>query len=181
MVLPQEAEVLPGAYTRAMVIAVLLVWLMHALWPKVVIAARPAAMAPFAAPLTITLTGTAIVLPLMLVFLLYGLTDALPVLMTTVVLVVNFDPRRSATQGMAMIIGDLLGGMIAIVAYALIQVSPSLPVLALTTFLVAILFARWMNRGGAFATVGQFAIACLFAIGMMRLFLPRNGRIPTDG
>ena len=69
-------------------------------------------------------TGVAIVLPLMLLYLMYGITDALPVLITTVVLVINFDPKRSAMQGVAMMLGNFIGGMAAFACYALLQIAP---------------------------------------------------------
>jgi hypothetical protein len=150
--------------------------------------------------------GTAIVMPLMLVYLMYGITDALPVLITTVVLVINFDPRRGATQGLAMMIGNFLGGIIAIVAFTLQQAAPNLATLALIGFLMASLFASRIERGGPGGAVAlitfnqatvmfslalapggsdpglwvtrlvQFGMACTFAIGMMTLCLPPAGR-----
>jgi hypothetical protein len=204
MVSPDQAEALPFAFARAMAIAVALVWLMRALWPRSR-ATAPAAVAPdLAAPVPLALAGTAIVLPLMLVYLMFGLTDALPVLITTVVLVVNFDRKRGVAQGLAMMIGNFFGGMIALLCYALLQIAPSLAALTLITFIMTVLFAQRMERGGSGAAVGlitinqaiimfslslmpgsssagiwasrllQFAIACAFAIGMMILLLPRE-------
>jgi hypothetical protein len=189
-----------------MSIAVTTVWLMHALWPKLVAKERAAANANLAAPLPMALAGTVIVLPLMLLYLMFGLTDALPVLITTVVLVVNFDRQRGAAQGLAMMIGNFFGGMIALLCYALLQIAPSLAALTAITLIVALLFAQRMEHGGPGAAVSlitlnqtiimfslsllpgssspgiwasrllQFAIACAFAIGMMVLLLPRRNR-----
>ena len=69
-------------------------------------------------------TGVAIV-PLMLLYLMYGITDALPVLITTVVLVINSIRKRSAMQGVAMMLGNFIGGMVAFACYALLQIAPS--------------------------------------------------------
>jgi len=203
MVSPQQAEALPFAFARAMAIAVAVVWLMHALWPRLVAKGPAAATSNLAAPVPMALAGTAIVLPLMLLYLMFGLTDALPVLITTVVLVVNFDRKRGAAQGLAMMIGNFFGGMIALLCSALLQIAPSLAALTLITLIMALLFAQRMERGGSGAAVGlitlnqaiimfslslmpgsspgiwasrllQFAIACAFAIGMMILLLPRG-------
>ena len=203
MIAPQQAGALPFAFTRGMAVAVIGMWLVHAVWPKVASAAPPAATAASAHPIGMALTGIAIVLPLMLVYLMYGITDALPVLITTVVLVINFDPKRSATQGMVMMIANFFGGIVALLAYLLLQVAPSLPTLTLITFLVALFFAVRVERGGPGGAVGlitfnqtmvllslalapggssaglwgtrlvQFAIACTFAVGMMTLLWPR--------
>ena len=204
MVTPEHGGALPKAFVRGMAIAVVTVWVVHALWPQTVKGAPPPAGAPIATPVRRALIGTAIVMPIMLVYLMFGLTDALPVLITTVVLVVNFDPKRGAAQGAAMMIGNFIGGLIAFFSYAVIQIAPSLSTLALVTLLVARFFATWLSRAGAAAPVVlitsnqaiillslalipgssnsgiwatrllQFGIACAFAIAMMTLFLPRH-------
>lgn len=207
MMAPQQAGGLAFAFMRGMVVAVITVWLAHAIWPKTSPPAAPPAQAVFDFPVATALTGVAIVLPLMLVFLMYGLTDALPVLITTVVLVINFDPSKSTMQGVAMMIGNFVGGLVAVISYALLQVAPSLATLAIITFLVALAFAVRVERGGPGGAIGlitfnqaivlfslslmpggssnglwltrlvQFGIACLFAIGMMSMLWPRLRRL----
>jgi hypothetical protein len=152
--------------------------------------------------------GTAIILPLMLVYLMFGITDALPVLITTTLLVSSFDPRRGAMQGVAMLIGNFVGGVIAIIAYYVLQVAPSLTMLALITFLISLAFAQRIERGGPAAAVAlvtfnqaliilslailqdpansglwltrlfQFALAVAFALAVMMLVW---GRKQTTG
>ena len=203
MIAPQQAGALPFAFTVGMAVAVTVTWLVHVAWPKVASATPPPPTAASAHPIAMALTGIAIVLPLMLVYLMYGITDALPVLITTVVLVINFDPKRSATQGMVMMIANFFGGMVAVLAYLLLQVAPSLLTLTLITFLVALFFAVQVGRGGPQGAVGlitfnqamvlfslslapggsgaglwgtrllQFGLACIFAVGMMSLLWPR--------
>jgi hypothetical protein len=199
MVTPEQAGALPLAFTRAMMVAVATVWLAHATWPETSPpAARPVQPA-FDSPVARAVTGVAIVLPIMLLYLMYGITDALPVLITTVVLVINFDPRRGAAQGMAMMIGNFIGGLMALLSCALLQIAPSLATLALIVFLVAVLFAVPIERGGPAGAIGlitfnqavvllslslapggsssglwftrlaQFGVACTFAVGMMTL------------
>lgn len=207
MTMPQQAGALPFAFTRGMVIAVIAVWVAHALWPRLAPPAAPPAQAALEYPLARALTGVAIVLPLMLLYLMYGITDALPVLITTVVLVINFDPKKGTMQGVAMMVGNFIGGAVALISQALLQVAPSLAALSLITFLVALLFAIRIERGGAAAAVGlvtfnqamvlfslalapggsspglwmtrlvQFAIACTFAVGMMSLLFPRLNQV----
>jgi hypothetical protein len=202
MVSPDQAGSLPKAFSRSMAVAVVIIWIVYHLWPKVACKTPTPAAATLAAPVAMASVGTAIVLPLMLVYLMYGITDALPVLITTIVLVVNFDPRRGAAQGVAMMVGNFVGGMVALLCYVLLQVAPSLGALALITLVMAMLFARYMQRGGPGAAVGlitfnqtlimfslalvpgpsspglwasrllQFAIACTFAVGMMILLFP---------
>ena len=210
MVLPQEGVALPLSLVRAMIVAVVTTWLAHAIWPRVSPPQEPTAPAAFESHFAMAVTGVAIVLPLMLLYLMYGITDALPVLITTVVLVINFDPKRSAMQGVAMMLGNFIGGLVAIACYMLLQIAPSLSALALITFLVALVFAVPIERGGAAGGVSlvtfnqaivlfslalipggsssglwgtrlvQFGIACIFAIGMMSLLFPRLQRLSDD-
>jgi|SRR5437764_1370375 len=204
MASPQQGRALPLAFTRGMAVAVCMVWLMHALWPRLRAKRAANATSYLAAPIRMALAGTTIVLPLMLVYLMYGLTDALPVLIATVVLVITFDKKRSVAQGLAMMIGNLIGGMIALLAYLVLQVAPSLTTLTLITFGIALMSARQIGRGGSGAAVGlmtfnqaaimfslalmpgsssagiwasrllQFGIASAFAIGMIIIVLPRE-------
>ena len=203
MMAPKQAEALPFAYTRAMVVAVVSIWLVFVVWPRLPPAKPPAIQATLEFPFALAMTGVAIVLPLMLIYLMYGITDALPILITTVVLVINFDPRRSAMQGLAMMIGNFLGGAIALAATMLLGLAPSLTMLAMISLFIALLFGIRIERGGPGGAIGlvtfnqalvlfglalesqgsstglwlsrlvQFAIACTFAIGMMSWLFPR--------
>lgn len=204
MVQPSLAVLLPVALVRAMAVAMPILWSIYALWPHGT--PRPAAPVPppIASPVTTALMGTVIVMPLMLVYLLFGLTDALPVLVTTVLLIANLDPQRGAMHGLAMMLGNLIGGLIGVLAYALLQIAPSLITLALITFIATLAFGARIEKGGPAAAVGliacnsgliilssailsgpsnsgiwiarlsQFALACTFAIGMMGLVWRNN-------
>lgn len=207
LLIPQQAAALPWAFARGMGIAVFAVWIVHLLWPATVNASAPAPVRRFASPLGMATVGTAIVLPLMLIFLMYGITDAFPLMITTVVLVVNFDPQKSAAQGAVMVIANLFGGITAIFAFALLQIAPSLVALFLIVFLIGLVFASRIERGGMGGTVAllifnqamvifglslmpgggnaglwmtrlfQFAAANAFAVGMMTLLLPSDSRL----
>lgn len=201
MIAPAQAGALPLAFTRAMMVAVATVWVVQAIWPVAAKAPAPAITPTITSPLALAITGIVIVLPLMLLYLMYAITDALPILITTIVLVINFDPKRSAGQGIAMMIGNFIGGLVALAAFHFLQVAPSLFTLALIALLVASLFAPWVLRGGPAGAVGlitfnqwlvifglalsdgsqsglwatrlfQFAVACIFAIGMKSLLFP---------
>ncbi len=199
LIAPQQAGALPKAYARGMTLAVGAILVVQAIWPMPPKKAPAPAPIEFASPIARAAVGTAIILPLMLVYLMFGLTDALPVLITTTLLVSNFDPRRGALQGMAMMIGNLLGGVFAILAFMVLQVAPSLAMLALLIFLISLLFARRIEKGGTAGPVSlitfnqtlvilslamlqdssnsglwltrlfQFALAVAFAIAVMML------------
>jgi hypothetical protein len=180
------------------------VWAVFAIWPHTPPPPpRPPAAEPVS-PLRLALTGLAIIMPLLLAYLTLGLTDALPVLITTVMLVATFDVSQGAVQGTAMVLANLFGGFVGFVAFVLLGIAPSLIVLGLVTFVIAIVAAEFVTRGGGvgalalltcnqamvifsialanpgsssdiwFTRLFQFCLAWLFAIGMMWLTMPRR-------
>jgi hypothetical protein len=206
LVAPQQAGGLPLAFTRGMAIAVVVIWVAHAVWPATAAPKPPVPMASFVSPIAMAVAGCAIVLPLMLVFLLFGITDALPVMITTVMVVINFDPRRGATQAAVFMVGNFIGGVGAVVALSVVQMAPSLAMLFLVALLIGAVFAIRIERGGAGGAVAlvtynqtmvmfslalvpggadtglwvtrllQFGLACAFALALMTLLLPRLPR-----
>lgn len=204
MVAPDQAGLLPWAMVRGTFIAVLFLFAVYALWPKVVPPPPRPPETHLASPLRAALVGTAIVMPMILVFLLFGLADALPVLVTTVLLVSTFEIRSGARMGLAMIVGNVKGGLVGMIAYLALAIFPSLVTLTLITLAIALMFALLVDEGGAkgaiaaialntfliiFSTavsspptssgiflvrVTQFVFACIFAIGMMTLAWPRR-------
>jgi Protein of unknown function (DUF2955) len=198
----EHAGIFPSLLTRAMALAVIFVWSAYAIWPLPSPNAPGPPTPPLRSPVAAAALGTAIVLPLMLIYLLFGLTDAIPVLLTTVLLVAKMEEERGAASGWAKLVGNFLGGILAVAAFYLLQIAPSLATLAVITFLIGSAFARQIVKGGVRggnallaynatmvifglailkgpansgvwgARVVQFAIATAFAIGMMRLLWP---------
>lgn len=200
MIAPAQAGAFPKALVRGMAVAVLVIGLVYLPWPRAPVAASaPEVRPPATAPLALALVSTAVVMPLMLVYLLFGLADALPVLITTVLLVITFDVRRGRQQAMAMILGNLVGGVLGLVLHTLLLVAPSLWVLAALLFVVLLGFGQRIFAGGPAASVAvltcnamliilslslasgtgslslwltrlfQFVLAGAFAVGMMSL------------
>lgn len=198
----QFSGILPGLFVRAMALAVIFTWVLFALWPLPSPKAPDPPAPPSESPVAAALVGTLIVLPVILVYLLLGLTDAMPVLLTTVLLVAKMEEERGAAAGWAKLIGNFLGGFIAVAAFYLLSVAPSLASLALITFIIGVGFGGQVVKGGVRggnallaynatmvifglallkgpansgtwgARVVQFAIAVTFAVGMMRLLMP---------
>jgi hypothetical protein len=202
MAAPAYAGLLPTALARGMAVAMLTVWLVHAIWPEVLPPSPPPKPVAHASPVTMALLGSAIILPLMLAYLLLGLTDAMPVLVTTVLLVATFEVEQGRVLGMTRVLGNLLGGFMGLAAYLLLGIAPSLVVLGLLVFLIAVVTGPHVFRGGTTGATGLmtcnsaliilglalmnpdssaglwgtrlllFTLAWLFAVGMMILFLP---------
>jgi hypothetical protein len=202
LTLSEYAGTFPSLLARSMALAVIFTWVGFAIWPIPSPKSPEPPAPPLDSPVAAAFIGTAIVLPLMLVYLLFGLTDAIPVLLTTVLLVAKMEEERGAASGWAKLIGNFLGGFVAVAAYFVLQIAPSLATLALVTFLIGIAFSLQIVKGGVpggnallaynatmvifglallkgagnsgtwGSRVVQFAIAVTFAVGMMRLFWP---------
>ena len=198
----QFAGILPSIFVRAMMLAILFVWISFAIWPLPSPKSPDPPAPPAESPVAVALIGTAIVLPIMLVYLMFGLTDAIPVLLTTVLLVAKMEEERGAAAGRAKLAGNFLAGFVAVAAFYLLSIAPSLGVLALITFIIGVAFGDQIGKGGVRggnallaynatmvifglallkgagnsgtwgARVVQFAIAVIFAVGMMRLLMP---------
>ena len=208
LTISEYAGIFSGLLVRAMALAVIFTWIAFAIWPLPSPKSPDPPAPPLRSPAAAAALGTAIVLPLMLVYMLFGLTDAIPVLLTTVLLVAKMEEERGAAAGLAKLIGNFLGGFVAVAAYYLLALAPSLFSLALITFIIGVGFALQIAKGGVRggnallaynatmvifglallkgpsnsgtwgARVVQFAIAVTFAVGMMRLLWPRLKRGP---
>ena len=206
LTLAEYAGIFSGLLVRAMALAVIFTWIAFAIWPLPSPQSPAPPAPPLKSPAAAAALGTAIVLPLMLAYMLFGLTDAIPVLLTTVLLVAKMEEERGAAAGLAKLIGNFLGGFVAVAAYYLLALAPSLVSLALITFIIGVGFALQIAKGGVRggnallaynatmvifglallkgpansgawgARVVQFAIAVTFAVGMMRLLWPRLQR-----
>ena len=203
LTLSEYAGIFPSLLARAMGLAVIFTWIAYAIWPMPSPKAPDLPAAPQEYPMAAAALGVLIVLPVMLVYLLFGLTDAIPVLLTTVLLVAQMEQERSAASGLAKLMGNFLGGFVAVAAYYLLQIAPNLATLALISFIIGFGFANEIVKGGVRggnallgynasmvifglallkgednsgtwgARVVQFGIACTFAVGMMTLLWPR--------
>jgi len=210
LIAPAFAGTFPMVLIRGIAVALLAIHIVFVLWP-VPLPATPASTILLDArtALATALVSTAIVVPLMLVYLLYGLVDALPVLIGTVMLVVNFDLQRTRMHALAMIVGNFSGGLLGLGVHALLLTTPSLLFLALLLFLMLLWLGQRIVAGGAmaglallvcntmliilssaiasgpgsitlwFTRVMQFVIAGGFAVGMMSLIWHRAAPSPT--
>ena len=88
-----------------MLVALVIIALVWLPWPEPIPPQPAPAPPPLAASrLSLALRATAVILPLMLVYLLFGLVDALPVMIASVMLVANFDPTRGRKHAIGMVL-----------------------------------------------------------------------------
>ena len=210
MIAPAQAGILPTAMVRGIALALLAIGCVYLPWPQTLPRAAASAAVPTAPPSIATaLLSTAIVMPLMLVYLLFGLADALPVIVTTVLLVATFDLQRGRLQAGAMILGNFAGGILGLLMHSLLLTQPNLVFLALLLFVVLLGFGQRIAAGGPAAAVAlitcnsmliilssaiaagpgslsvwltrlfQFALAGAFAVGMMTLVPQRTATRTT--
>lgn len=203
---PDQAPRMREVLTQAMIWAVLMAWVMHAVWPKVAKVAPAPPQVAAASPVATALVGTFIVLPVMLVYWLFGLTDAMPVLIQTVLLVAKMEEERSKATAWAKLLSNFLGGFAGLAAFLVLGIAPTLFNFALIVFIMSMWFGYQISKGGIrgsnaelafnatmvifgifilkgdanagawFARMVQFFIGCSVAVGMMVLLWPRLER-----
>lgn len=194
------------ALARAALVAVLVVWMVYLFWPKVTppkAAAKPVALPP-ALALRSALMGTAIVAPLMLGYLMFGLAEALPAMIATVMIVSTLNLNGGRKQALALVIANFAGGVASLSLILVLVLNPSLATFTLVV-LAGSLIAGWrITRGDPMAALvvvafnaclivfsssigsdagtfsiwltrlAHFLLAGAFAVGMMALLWPRD-------
>ena len=208
---PAIAASFAYALVRAMVLAILVIWISYLLWPRVPPPRPPGPAAPLPPDtrLKSALLGTAILAPLMLLYLMFGITDALPVLVATTMIVTNLDFQRGRMQALALVAGNIGGGIVALVFIVLLAMQSSLLSLTLLTALLALAYGWRISLGDPLAPVvlvacnatlivfttsllsdtgtlsvwvtrlTQFVVAGAFTIGMMTLLWPVKRSMAT--
>jgi hypothetical protein len=165
MIAPVAAGILPVALIRGIALALAVIALVHVPWPLM---SPPAAAAEAssrdASALAMAVLSTAVVVPLMLFYLLFGIADALPVMVATVMLVANFDLQKSRLHALGMIAGNVAGGVLGLVLHAVLMTTPSLPFLALLLFVVLLGFAQRIVAGGPSGAVALIACNTMLII-----------------
>lgn len=165
LVAPAAAGAFPVALIRAIVIALGAIGLVYLLWPRIrAPQAQPQAAVNAASPAAQALLSTLVVLPLMLVYMLFGLADVLPVLVATVMLVVNFDLQRSRMQALGMILGNFVGGLLGMLLHSLLWLAPGLPFLALLLFVMLLAIGQRIAAGGTAAAVALITCNAMLII-----------------
>jgi hypothetical protein len=126
-------------------VAVVLVWIAHALVPDPEAPAGPppAGRAREQLGADVRLRAAALstlaVLPLYATLYVFGLTSSVLMLVFVAMLATNPSWKAGLAGGRALLLGNLAGGLVAVVVYELLSMAPLLPMLGLLTFLAALL------------------------------------------
>jgi hypothetical protein len=196
---------------RAAFVAVLIVWMVYLFWPKIVPpkAAPKAAGLPPALAMRSALLGTAILAPLILAYLMFGLAEALPVMIATVMIVASLDLNRGRKQALGLVMANFAGGVASLALILMLVLNPSLASFTLVVLAGSLIIGWRITRGDPMAalvvvafnaclivfssSIGSdsgtfsiwltrlthFLIAGAFSVGMMALLWPRDAQLTT--
>lgn len=148
---------------RSAAAAMLCVWALHALLPDPEPAAPPmpvlgGAVAPDGA-VRASLTGTAVLLPVLLVAMTLEVSAALVIVLTVSAVLRQHSIAGGRSVALALLLGNLMGGLTAMIAYGLLSTIPTLGFLTALTLLIALLHAQLI--------VGLMSLAPLFTTALV--------------
>jgi len=146
---PGAAALIAFALIRAFVIAILAVWIAYRIWPAT----------PFTPPATATtepaprpgraaLEGTAVLLPIVALFMLFEQSHAVVVLVMCVTIVSRLEEEASRRQARALLAGNVAGGVGGILLFVALAANPSLLTLTGLLVLAGLFFSDRVRAGG---------------------------------
>jgi hypothetical protein len=168
----QAPELVPAvAYylVRSGAVAVLWVWLLHALLPdpEAAAARRPGAEGAAATPpggvVREALTDTAVLLPVLLLAMTFEVPAALVVILTVTAVLRQHSLAGGRQVALSLLLGNLMGGLTAMVAYDLLSAVPTLGFLTALLLLVSLVYARLI--------VGATSLAPLYVTALVTFII----------
>jgi hypothetical protein len=149
--------------------APLLVWLAHGLLPAAHVARAPAQTAPAPSNAVQSAVVAFIVLILPFVHFMLNPEAASFVILVTIIGIVVQPPEARGLAAMGLLLGNLIGGIVASMAFFLLTLLPWLGLLFLVTFLAGLILAGALHGGGKLAPVFGIALSTfliLFGLGL---------------
>jgi hypothetical protein len=160
---PTAATTVASAVFRSGVVAVILVWLMFALFPSRPMPALPDKTARpcfrdtgFA--MREALVNTAVIMPVLVAALTFTKTAIIFIVMTISAILSQRAVTQATQAALGLFLGNLLGGITAIVAYQLLRAVPTLSFFAALLLFFSLAYGFAVERGG---TRSQFAVIAL--------------------
>jgi hypothetical protein len=148
--------------------AVAIVLVAHALLPTPAIEPLPQAQA---APATdagaagrIALSDTIVLLPLLIAFVIGGDINNIVILIITLNILREIDPSRGARLAMGFILGNLLGGAVAVFAHEFVVLADSFLFFLLAVLVPSLWFAGRVVRGGPNASIYLVGLATFILV-----------------
>jgi len=152
----------------AMLVAVVTAWLMHAAFPDSG-DTEPAVPAPTMEPhaaARAALIGTLVLVPLLLLLLGHE-SAAVVATVTALSLLKAASAQESTRTALGLLAANVIGGAVAVAAYAAITAAPTLAMLAAVMLAVALAFGGRIALGGQAAALASAAcVAAVLLVGM---------------
>jgi hypothetical protein len=149
--------------------AIITVWIAYALFPPPPSSAQsagppaPIALSPARAA-QVAISDTLVLLPLLVTFIVRGDINNIVILMITINLLREIELVGSRRLALAILLANLLGGVLAVLAHQFILLSGSLLLFLLTVLLAGLWFGGRLVRGGAAAPVYALAFGTFLLI-----------------
>jgi len=147
------------------IIAALLTFLVHALFPSHPVAEQaPPNAIDESTPVRAALANTAVLMSLFVYFMGSGTPTSIIVIMTTAITILQQSAIAGKGAALGLFMGNIVGGFAATVAYLLISLLPAPAFLFLVVFLFALLFGTKVAEGGDMAPIYTVGIATFLVV-----------------
>lgn len=152
-----------------MAVALLIAWASHAVLPEreplAAVATRPPRPDIAAGTAVWQAAGrTFVMLPILAWFVLDATQVALVCLIVTLSVVRRFEPGGGSKVALGLILGNLVGGLLAAVVYNIIQLHPTIGFFAVACLIVSLVLAAVIVRGGPMAPVVTIALSTFILV-----------------
>jgi hypothetical protein len=179
VVSPSGAGTFATTLISAGVVALITVWVAHAAFPvpaAAVTDAAPPGSSRSVEPSTASrqaLFDTLVLIPVVTWYILDATQVAVVVLIIIVTLLRQHDPQHGQRAALGVILGNLLGGIAAVIAYNLILLSNTLPFFITVCLAASLIFAGRIATAGARAPLYALAYSTfILLLGMGLTPLP---------
>jgi hypothetical protein len=158
--------------------AIITVWIAYALFPQPP-SSTPAASGPAPIALSparaahVAISDALVLFPLLVTFIVRGDINNIVILMITINLLREIELAHSRRLALAILLANLLGGVLAVFAHQFILLPDNLLLFLLTVFLAGLWFSGRLVRGGPMAPVYALAFGTfLLVLGLAITPLP---------
>lgn len=125
--------------------------------------AAPLRLSPASAA-RVALADVLVLVPLLAYLLLGSAIHNFVMVMMTITILNELEPTRTRTAGMNMILGNSIGGLLAVAAQQVVLLADNLFFFLLTVFLTTLWFARGLTRPGPSADLYRLAAGTFMLI-----------------
>jgi hypothetical protein len=147
------------------ILALLLIFLVHALFPE---RSEPqqsvAQTVRESAPVGAALTNTGVLMSLFVYFMGTGTPTSIIVIMVTAVTILQQSAVAGPAAALGLIVGNIAGGLAATIAYLLVSLLPAAAFLFLIVLLLGLIFGAKIAAGGRLAPVYSVGAATFLTV-----------------